>query len=100
LLGQFAIWPLSVPQELAVELDAAAVDSLQVIETAQKRRLARSGRTDHADDFTALHLKRHPAQHFVSAEVLTDIPGEEDRPRHSVGRGPLSNIARWRRFRR
>ena len=61
LLDQFAIWSLPIPEKLAIELDASTIDPLQVVETAQKSRLARAGWTDHADDFAALHLKRHRA---------------------------------------
>ena len=43
----------AVADQVAVDLDAAAVDRLEVVDAAQERRLARAGRADQAHDLAA-----------------------------------------------
>ena len=50
--------------------DPARLDRLEEVDAAQKRRLARAGRPDQADDLVLVDLEVDPAQHLELAEGL------------------------------
>ena len=64
---------------LAFEVDRAAVDGLEVIDTAQERRLARAGWPDDADHLALAHLDRDVAQNLQAPEGLVDAVEPQDR---------------------
>ena len=65
---------LAVRQVLPIDGDVAAVQSLEQVDTAQQRRLARAGRADQADDAVLLDVERDPLQHLDVAEALRHLP--------------------------
>ena len=72
---------LLVADELAVDLEPAGVDLLEMVDAAQQRGLARSGRADDAHDLAALHLEVDAFEHLVDAEALADPFGLDHRGR-------------------
>src|SRR5262249_45745419 len=76
-LDEFAV-PLAVADQMAVDLDPAAVDLLQVVDAAQERRLARPRRPDDADDLGAAHVERDAPQHLEPTEALVYVLGVEN----------------------
>ena len=79
--------PQKIPRQrlarnlLAVELNDAALDRLQAVERAQKRRLSAAGRPDDDDHFAAGDVEGHPVKGREIAVVdLDDVA-------HGQGRG-------------
>src|SRR5581483_1941361 len=79
VLDERAVPPGAVADQVAVHLDPPPVDALEVVDAAQKRRLARPGRPEDAHDLAPLNLERHAAEHAVPAEVLLDRLRVHDR---------------------
>src|SRR5262249_60190554 len=50
VLDELAVLAGSIADEMAVHLDPAAVDPLEMVDAAEERRLARAGGRDDADD--------------------------------------------------
>src|SRR6266851_8398323 len=61
---------LRVTDQLAVYVEAAGVDLLQVVDAAQERALARTRRADDAHDLLGLDDEVDAAQHLEAAEAL------------------------------
>src|SRR5262249_8000972 len=66
---------LAVPNQLAVDPEPTGVDLLEVVDTAEKRRLARARRADQADDLAGLNLERDSLQDVKATEVLVHLFG-------------------------
>src|SRR6185437_3403133 len=66
---------LPVADQVAVDLDPAGVDLLEVIDAADECRLAGAGRPDDADGLAIRHLERDALQHVEPAETLVDVLG-------------------------
>ena len=69
---------LPVADQVAVHLDPARVDLLQVVDAAEKRRLARARGPDEADDLAARDLEVDALQHLEPAEALVDVDRADD----------------------
>src|SRR5207237_9251696 len=67
--------PLAVTDQVAVHLDPAGVDLLEVVDAADERRLARPGRADDAYDLARFHFQRNALQHILPALALTVASG-------------------------
>src|SRR6185503_664913 len=66
---------LAVADQVAVDIQPARVDLLQMVDATQKRRLARTGRPDHAQHLTLADLQRDALQDVQGAETLADFLG-------------------------
>ena len=71
---------LAVADQVAVHLDPAAVDLLEVVDAADEGRLAGAGRPDDADRLALRDLERDALQHLEPAEALVDVLGVHDEP--------------------
>ena len=60
------------PQQFAIQPDAAAVDGRQLIDTTQKRRLARSRCPDQAKHLARPDVQRDPLESLKLPEILAD----------------------------
>ncbi len=78
VLDELAV-ALAVADQVAVHLDPAGVDLLEVVDAAQEGRLPGAGRADHADDLAAAHLEVDALQHLEPAEALVDVGRADDR---------------------
>src|ERR1700722_17079489 len=73
---------ISVPREAQHDVadgDRAAIGRFEQIETAQKRRLARTGRSENRDDVALPGKKRDALQHLQIAEALVEIVDDDSR---------------------
>ena len=61
-----------VPHGLAVHLDDAGVGTLQKVQAAQQRRLARAGRADDRQRLALFQCERDVLENFRLAEILPD----------------------------
>src|SRR5205085_11149056 len=100
LLGNAAVGVLdelsllvAVADQVAVHLDAAAVELLQVVDTAEERRLARARWSDHADRLARIDVERHALQHLELAEALPHLHRADDRAAVRVHRAPRPHAA-------
>ena len=66
---------LAVADQLAVDVQAAGVDLLEVIDAAQQRRLARTRGADEAGDRAARDLEIDALEHLQAAEGLAHVAG-------------------------
>src|SRR5262249_1545215 len=73
ILHQLAIRCLAVADQLAVNVDAATVDLLQMVDAAQKGRLAGATGPDDHHNFAPLYPHGDAAQHLVAVEVFMDV---------------------------
>src|SRR5258707_13850532 len=58
-----ALASLAIAQQLAIDIDAPAVDLLQVIQTAQQGRLPRAARRNNHHHLPAFDRQSHANQH-------------------------------------
>ena len=77
-LVQLAV-PLAVADEIAVDIQPARVDYLQVVDAPQEGGFARARRPDQAHHLTALDLQRDALEHLERPEVLAHLVGEHHR---------------------
>src|SRR5690606_16088002 len=75
---------LAVADQLAVDVEPPGIDLLEMIDTAQECRLARTRRTDQAQHLAALHLERDSLEHLQRAEGFAHPVGDD----HRRGRRP------------
>ena len=78
---------LPVADQLAVDVELAAVDLLQVVDAAQEGRLARPGRPDQAHHLAAPDGQRDALEHLQRAELLAHLLAAH----HQVGTSHLSH---------
>jgi hypothetical protein len=78
--------PFAVADQVAVHLDAAGVDLLQVVDTAQERGLAGPRRADNADGLALTDLEIDAFQDMQPAEALVNVDGANDQTRRGFGR--------------
>ena len=64
---------IRIGQELALDLDGARVNRLELVDAAQERALARAGRPDDREDLAAADLHIDALEHSEVAERLVDI---------------------------
>jgi hypothetical protein len=88
LQGDFAVLELvelvallPVADQLAVDVEPAGVDLLQVVDAPQERRLAGAGGADEAEDLALLDLEVDALEDLDVAEGLVDALGLH----HGVG---------------
>src|SRR5579875_2139347 len=68
---------LLVADQLAVDVEAAAVDLLEVVDAAEKCRLAASGGADDDDDLARVDLEVDAAQDLEAAVVFAYTLGDD-----------------------
>src|SRR5690606_17156980 len=59
-----------IADDNAIDRESASVDLLEVVDAPQEGRLARTTRTNQAQNLAALHLERNALQHLVRTETL------------------------------
>src|SRR6266568_1761276 len=74
ILNQSSIH-LSIAYQLAINSDTAAIDLLQVIDTAQQRRFTRAAGADNHYDLPALHRKIDTVQDRQTTKALDNLLG-------------------------
>src|SRR6266446_6065363 len=74
---------LSVADEMAVDLDPAGIDLLEVVDATEERRLARPGRSDDADGLSRNDVEGDSLQHLQPTESLAHVFGAHDRAGHA-----------------
>ena len=95
VLDELAVAAGPIADEVPVDFDAATVDLLQMIDTAQEGRLAGARRADDADDLLLAHVQGDAIQHLVPAKVLLDIHRADDQVRQArCVQAPLSSARR------
>ena len=67
--------PLAVADQIAVDIQPARIDLLEMVDAAQERRLARARRADHAQHLALADLQRDALEHLQGAEALADLLG-------------------------
>ena len=72
VLDELAV-DLAVADEVAVHLDPAALNLLEVVDAADERRLAGTRRADHDDDLGPLDGKGNPLEDLALAEPFLDV---------------------------
>ena len=85
-LGATTALDLTHTDELAVDLDPAGVDGLQLVDAAQQRRLPRAGWADEDRDRPGRDDEVNTPQHVQLAEELVQVADLDlGRPRRGVG---------------
>src|SRR5205814_1913287 len=77
---------LAVTDQVTVHPNRAAIDLLEMVDRAQERGLARSGRPDDQHHLAALHLERDALEHLEAPERLAHVRGGDDDVARLVGR--------------
>src|SRR5229473_837113 len=70
------------PQQFAIQPDAAAVDGRKLIDTTQKRRLARSRCPDQAKHLARPDVQRDPLESLKLPEILADRTDRDEGAGH------------------
>src|SRR6185295_19997259 len=68
-------------------MEPAGIDLLQMVDTAQERRLARAGRADHDQHLAPADLERDALEHAQGTKAFTDLFGLHHR-RHAPAPPP------------
>jgi hypothetical protein len=84
---------LPVADQLAVDIDPAAVDDFQMVDAAQKRRFAGAGRAEQRDHLAARHRERNALERLEFGERLAQVLHDDGvlsrapvrRPSHRTG---------------
>src|SRR5207244_2698930 len=84
VLDEPAVAAGPVADEVAVDFDAATVDLLKMVDTAQEGRLAGARGADDTDDLLLAHVQGDAIQHLVPAKVLVDVHRADDQIRHAL----------------
>src|SRR5207244_1793481 len=69
---------LAVADQVAVHLDPAGIELLQVVDAADEGCLPRAGRPDDADGLALSNFERDALQDVQAPEVLVDVGGPHD----------------------
>src|SRR5579875_1698129 len=73
ILHQPSVWLLTIAHQLAINVNASAVDLFQVVEAAQEGCLTRAAWPDNRHHLTLAHLHTHPAQHRIAVKRLLHV---------------------------
>ena len=88
-----SLWANAADDPKPYKVNNGVVDQFEAVRAAQERRLAGSGRTDHAHHLVVAHLHRYAVQHRRTAEeVLNHIAIGEHR--HVVAGTPAAGLPR------